>query len=533
LINEDKLLSDLKGLLGKEFTLPELATSYDYDFDEFAQFFFHLDELKKIEFSLTKKGGVRLIHVLGQSANEDEIEIEKYRFPKDINLYRLQVYSLSLNQQLRIEFDKCMSDESFVERFKKMSKDELKSLLKTRADFFKKENEKIQKSLAEDRERLKKLNEGKNITQKSLTPKEKKQIAEAHKKYKNDTHVRKVEKKEDYKKQLELKLKNERSKNKLTYGISETNEERYKRLEEKTKASRDASKQFKERIALRKLNVPNYYLGQIIKGTVTKKTQYGCFVDIGDSDGFIKFKYLDPILYLKFKENLKPGGVLNCEVTDIDLERLNIDLTPTSKKQSPIRDSKRDSKHQNSYKKDLQVFDEPTENHKEKVNLVIQNIIDSGGEDALYFFVKLVKHNIKVNNSEWSLALPKNRKNTIKIYNNALEGGYINDKEVMVVIYKNPANTNYKLNYLVDKYVASKDRQGKYSKLPSAIPLRIDFESLESKKDVILDAYIQFLELAMATGNNIWKSKHEVYLVNMLSKNLAVELKQPIYVQEN
>ena len=59
------------------------------------------------------------------------------------------IYSLSLDQQLRIEFDKCMVDDSFVERFKNMSKNELKSFLKSRAQFFEAENkaelEKIQK----------------------------------------------------------------------------------------------------------------------------------------------------------------------------------------------------------------------------------------------------------------------------------------------------------------------------------------------------------------------------------------------------
>ena len=77
MINEKKVLSDLKDLLGKEFTLPELATSYNYEFDEFAQFFFELDDIKKIDFSLTKNGGIRIIHVLGQRAKEEQIETEK------------------------------------------------------------------------------------------------------------------------------------------------------------------------------------------------------------------------------------------------------------------------------------------------------------------------------------------------------------------------------------------------------------------------------------------------------------------------
>ena len=36
MINEDKLLSDLRNLLGKEFSLPEFADSYNYDFNELA-----------------------------------------------------------------------------------------------------------------------------------------------------------------------------------------------------------------------------------------------------------------------------------------------------------------------------------------------------------------------------------------------------------------------------------------------------------------------------------------------------------------
>ena len=64
MFDEDQILSDLKALLGKEFYLTEFCQSNKYNFDDFTKFFFELDEQDKINFSLTKKGGIRLVQVL-------------------------------------------------------------------------------------------------------------------------------------------------------------------------------------------------------------------------------------------------------------------------------------------------------------------------------------------------------------------------------------------------------------------------------------------------------------------------------------
>ena len=44
MFNETKVLMELKNLLGKEFTIPELCESYGYNTREFAEYFFELDK---------------------------------------------------------------------------------------------------------------------------------------------------------------------------------------------------------------------------------------------------------------------------------------------------------------------------------------------------------------------------------------------------------------------------------------------------------------------------------------------------------
>ena len=100
-----------------------------------------MDEEEKINFSLTKKGGIRLVHVLSESPNEKQIQDVEYNFPKDIELYNLTIFGASLEINLRIEFDKCMADEKQVEKLKRMSEDEITKYLEKETEFFAEENE--------------------------------------------------------------------------------------------------------------------------------------------------------------------------------------------------------------------------------------------------------------------------------------------------------------------------------------------------------------------------------------------------------
>ena len=76
----------------------------------------------------------------------------------------------------------------------------------------------------------------------------------------------------------------------------------------------------------------------------------------------------------------------------------------------------------------------------------------------------------------------------------------------------------------------AKNRQGKYSKLPMAIPLFIDFKNLKGKKTVIYSAYVDFFDQAKKTGKNSWKKAHEADFIIELAKTLNVELGQPDYI---
>ena len=74
MFNETEVLMQLKNLLGKEFTVPELCESYGYDTREFAEYFFELDKENKISFVLNAKGMLRLAHVMGEKAQIEQIK---------------------------------------------------------------------------------------------------------------------------------------------------------------------------------------------------------------------------------------------------------------------------------------------------------------------------------------------------------------------------------------------------------------------------------------------------------------------------
>ena len=538
MINENKVLSDLKDLLGKEFTLPELATSYNYEFEEFAQFFFELDDIKKIDFSLTKNGGIRLIHVLGQRAKEEQIETEKYSFPKDVNLYRLIIYSLSLDQQLRIEFDKCMVDDSFVERFKNMSKNELKSFLKSRAQFFEAENKVELEKIQKEKNDLLRLEKNKKKSSK-LTDEEKNLVAEAQKKHQVGKKAVKVKTEIDIEQERKNRLEVERQRNYLKYGISETNKEQYLRLQKKQQLKEEAKIEekkhtFKLHIESRKEFVGNYSEGEVLHGIITKVLHFGCFVDIGQSDGFINTSKLSDSDKKKFSKKLTRGTRIKCEIVNIDYVKKNIDLVPTTKNLTKsAKHQKNTTTSENKLKKSTAIDKEVIKQKKEKerVDTVIDSILEAGGSDALKFFIRFIGKNIKENGNEWSISVPKNKKNTIKLYNNGLEGAYINDKGLMVVLLSPDGKSSADLKYLIDRHVPVKDRQGKYTKVPKAVPLFLTFSQTQGKKKLLYSGYCEFFKEAVLTGTNKWKNAHSEYAIKRLSKLSSLELVQPEYIK--
>ena len=535
MINENKVLSDLKDLLGKEFTLPELATSYNYEFDEFAQFFFELDDIKKIDFSLTKNGGIRLIHVLGQGAKEEQIETEKYSFPKDVNLYRLIIYSLSLDQQLRIEFDKCMVDDSFVERFKNMSKNELKSFLKSRAQFFEAENKAELEKIQKEKNDLLRLEKNKKKSSK-LTDEEKNLVVEAQKKHQVGKKAVKVKKEIDSEQERKSRQEVERKRNYLKYGISETNKEQYLRLQKKEEEKIEKKKQaFKLHIESRKEYVDNYSEGEVLYGIITKVLHFGCFVDIGQSDGFINISKLSDGDKGKFSKKLTRGSRIKCEIVNIDFIKKNIDLVPTTKNltKAAQHHNKNTTTSENKLKKSTAIDKEAIKEKREKdrVDTVIDSILEAGGSDALKFFIRFIGKNIKENGNEWSISVPKNKKNTIRLNNNGLEGAYINDKGLMVVLLSPDGKSSADLKYLIDRHVPVKDRQGKYTKVPKAVPLFLTFSQTQGKKKLLYSGYCEFFKEAVLTGTNKWKNAHSEYAIKRLSKLSSLELVQPEYIK--
>ena len=59
----------------------------------------------------------------------------------------------------------------------------------------------------------------------------------------------------------------------------------------------------------------------------------------------------------------------------------------------------------------------------------------------------------------------KNKKNTIRLNNFGLEGSYINDKGIMIVVM-HPSGKASSIQYLINRFVSVKNRQGKYKKFP-------------------------------------------------------------------
>jgi len=525
--NEETILKQLTDLLGKEFTIPEFANAHEYDIKKFVEYFFELDKQNKLDFILTSKGAIRLKHVLNKSILLENVEDNKFSFPKDLKLYKLITFSLGLEPNLRIEFDKCMAENHFVEKFKEMNESELLIFLKKRAEFFAVENKKLLHEKEIEKENLRAAQTDKDeILQ--LTTEEKTKIIEAQAKYRKQNNQKITKTEQDFKVVKEQKLELERKRNYLVTGYHETNQEKYKRLA-KARVDTEQLKRdnFKARIEERKKYVENYFVGQVVAGKIVKKIPIGLYVDLGESDGFISVTNLDPLVIRKYSSKFRVGSTLNCEITYIDVSRGNIDIIPTSKKITALK-KLNDSKSINKITDKANPESKKKEN--EKIKKTLEAIIDSGGKDGLQFFTRLIKKNIKDNPSEWSVSLPKNKKNMVRLNNFGLEGSYINDEGIMIVVTKSQNKKNYELDYLIDKFVPAKNKQGKYAKLPMAIPLFLDFKNLKGKKTVIYSAYVDFFEQAKKTGKNSWKKAHDKGFITELSKALNEELEQPDYI---
>ena len=517
-------------LLGKEFKIDSFCKAYNLDKKEFIKFFFQLEDEGVIKFAITSSNGIRLINVLNNKIESENIEEDIYVFPKDIDLFNLVVFGLSLPIKLRMEFDKCMADDSLVEKLKKMDEDEIPEFLKIRADFYKEENQAELDKVKEDREKIRLIEENKNKSE-SLTEAEKKKIGEAQKKYQTGKEAKVIKKAKNQRNKKkntheDLRTKHEKEKqiNLLMYGIEETNQAREIRLK-KEKDKEQQTVAYLKRIKARKEKASNYKVGQVLYGKVVKVIQFGVFVDIGEADGFINTSKIEGATLKKYAKKFSYGKEIKCEITNIDLKRGNIDLVPTSKNITNLGK--------------YEVSDAPTKedisNHideKEirRVDSTIENIISYGGKDSLSFFIRLIKKNIKDNPHEWSLTLPKNKKNTIRLNNFGLEGSYINDKGIMIVVMHPDGKASVSIQYLINRFVSVKNRQGKYRKVPKAVPAFLSFEDIKGNKQALYSGYCNFFTHASNTGKNSWKSAHSKYAVEQLSKLHSEELSQPEYL---
>jgi len=514
MFNETEVLMQLKNLLGKEFTVPELCESYGYDTREFAEYFFELDKENKISFVLNAKGMLRLAHVMGEKAQIEQIEDESYKFPKDIETFNLVVFGLTLDINLRIEFDKCMANDTFVEKFKKMEENEILNILKERASIFEKENEELLEGQKLEREKLRviKQEEAELLNKSSqLTPEEREKIREVQKIH-NST-PRSKSKDINFEVEKEKKLNAERQANKRKYGHHETNQERYERLARELKTKQlDKKEAFQQNIESRKEYVDSYKLGEIVEGTVIKIIENGMYVNIGKSDGFVHVDELRSPRSLKFLKHMRQGSTLNFEIIDIDFNRKNIDLIPTSKKIL---------KQQN---------DAIAKKQEQLVEIVLQEIADNGGSESLKFLLRLITKCSKDNSSEWALVPSESRLKKIRLINSGIVACEVDIESITLTVLNNQTEKNTSLQELIDEYVPSRKRQGFFRNVPSALPLSIPHKVASKHKKVLYSAFLESFKLTVKSGKNPMKASHSVYLINQLSDKFSKDLMQPTYI---
>ncbi|MFL2670888.1 MAG: S1 RNA-binding domain-containing protein [Candidatus Actinomarina sp.] len=527
----------LPNLLGKKFKINDFAKSIDKSPEDLINILFSLKEDSYIDFLSFPDGTIRIARVGDLTANTDILDTDIFTFPTDIEISKLVVFGLSLKIDLRIEFDKCMAEESTVDKLKKMEEHQILSFLKSRAEFFKEENKKELAKIKVEKERLKRLErDKKKSTTTDLTEEEKKGINEVQKKHKVGKKAVKVKREIDSNQERKNRLEIERKRNYLAYGVSETNQEQFLRLQKKKQAEiEEKNQEFKLRIEGRKKNVGDYSVGQVLYGSVTTELDFGCFVNIGKSDGFINTSKLSNEEKEQFSQKLTKGSRVKCEIINIDLTKRNIDLIPTTKNLTKATQdkSKNTTPYKNKLKKSTKTDIKSIKNKKEieRIDAVVDSILESGGNDALKFFIRFISKNIKENSNEWSITVPKNKKNTIRLNNNSLEGAYINDKGLMVVMLNPDGKSSADLKYLIDRHVPVKDRQGKYIKVPKAVPLFLTFTQTQGKKKLLYSGYCEFFKEAISTGTNKWKNAHSEYAIKRLAKLSSVELTQPEYIK--
>ena len=527
---EKSLENILQNLVGKKFKLNDFSKSLEKSPEDLVDILFSLKKSGYLDFLSFPDGTIRIARAGDISANTEILDTDIFTFPTDSELSKLMIFGLSLKIDLRMEFDKCIGDDEFVEKFKQMEESEILEFLKIRADFYKEENQAELDKAKEDSEKFRLIEENKNKSG-SLTEAEKKKIGEAQKKYQTGKKAKvikkaknQINKKKNIQEDLRTKHENEKQINLLMYGIEETNQAREIRLKnEKEKEQQTIA--YLKRIKARKEKASNYQVGQVLYGTVVKVIQFGVFVDIGEADGFINTSKIEGTTLKKYAKKFSYGKEIKCEITNIDLKRGNIDLVPTSKNITNLGK--------------YEVSDAPTkedisnhidEKEIQRVDSTIENIISYGGKDSLSFFIRLIKKNIKDNPHEWSLTLPKNKKNTIRLNNFGLEGSYINDKGIMIVVMHPDGKASVSIQYLINRFVSVKNRQGKYRKVPKAVPAFLSFEDIKGNKQVLYSGYCNFFTHASKTGKNSWKSAHSKYAVEQLSKLHSEELSQPEYL---
>ena len=64
----------------------------------------------------------------------------------------------------------------------------------------------------------------------------------------------------------------------------------------------------------------------------------------------------------------------------------------------------------------------------------------------------------------------------------------------MVVLLSPDGKSSADLKYLIDRHVPVKDRQGKYTKVPKAIPLFLTFSQTQGRKNFYIAVIVNFLK---------------------------------------
>lgn len=513
---ESKIKETLEKIVGKKFVLDELAVSLEISSAEIIDFLFYLKDEEELEFLSFSDGTLRIsrlgnVVAKGEFVNTKDI---KHIFPKDIDIFKLVNFSLTLPQKLRIEFDKCMADNEFVEKFKKMDEDEIIKLLEQRVLIFKEQNEELLERVRLEKEKLRtRKKEDTEFINKStqLNPEEKVKVKEAQKVHK--TIPRSKKKDTNFQVEKEKKLNAERQANKVKNGIFETNQERYERLARALKTKQlDKKEAFQQNIEKRKEYVDSYKLGEIVEGKVIKIIENGMYVNIGKSDGFVHIDQLRSPQSLKFIKHLRPGSTFNFEIIDIDFNRKNIDLIPTSKK---ILE---------------QQNDEIIKKQEQLVETVLEKIADNGGTESLKFLLRLITKCSKDNSSEWALVPSESRLKKIRLINSGIVACVVDSESLTLTVINNPTEKNSSLQELIDEYVHPKKRQGFFRNVPSALPLSIPHKIASKHKKILYSAFLESFKLTVKSGKNPMKASHSVYLVKQLSDKFSKDLIQPTYI---